>query len=170
MECRRPRHGMGMHSTEFQKECIFASVLKNDVYEISILLQCLDIERQAWHLACKKFRVSKQAINPKSFQGRPSWSHGLTQTQPVTERHIVCLCFNYRPTLHSSYYSSHSVNIHCTTTLPTVTDHRYMARTCNVTAGLPEYLLHHHNRFTALFPGPPGCKNRTSGLYGARED
>ena len=31
VQCRKPRHGMGMRSTEFQKECIFASVSKNDV-------------------------------------------------------------------------------------------------------------------------------------------
>jgi len=32
---------------------------------------------------------------------------------------------------------------------------------------------HHHNRFTALFPGLPGwagARRETSGLYGARED
>jgi len=35
------------------------------------------------------------------------------------------------------------------------------------------FLHHHHNCFTALFPGPPrwaGAQKRTSGLYGARED
>jgi len=38
---------------------------------------------------------------------------------------------------------------------------------------VPIYRIPHHNRFKALFPGPPGlagARRETSGLHGARED
>ena len=80
--------------------------------------------------------------NPSSAGYREAYCVSVFQ---VIDQHCI---FHITPVI--------VVNIHCTTTLPTLTDHHHMAHTCNVAASLPEYLLHHHNRFTALFPGPPG--------------